>query len=119
LLQSLRQYYSEVKTKRQLNLNLPAGFRSSSNLQKDYNIFAPPCKALSAEVLPSTHHTLDTTTINNPTPTITTLSFIDPELPSSGSRSSAIVNVPILRCVDKLLRKTFFALVSAFKELIQ
>jgi hypothetical protein len=45
LLQSLCQYYSEVKTKRQLNLNLPAGFHSSSSLQKDYNIFAPPCKA--------------------------------------------------------------------------
>ncbi len=32
LLKSLRRYYKEVKTKRQLSLEVPAGFRQSSNL---------------------------------------------------------------------------------------
>jgi hypothetical protein len=77
LLQSLRQYYSEVKTKRQLNLNRPAGFRSSSTLQKDYNIFNPPCKARSEEILQSSDHTTATTTIANATPSIITLSSMD------------------------------------------
>jgi len=31
-----------VKTKRQLNLNVPAGFRQSSNLQKNFHSFTPP-----------------------------------------------------------------------------
>jgi hypothetical protein len=42
LLKSLRQYYKEVKTKCQLNLNVPAGFRQSSNLQKNFHSFTPP-----------------------------------------------------------------------------
>jgi len=101
LLQSLRQYYSEVKTKRQLNLNRPAGFRSSSTLQKDYNIFNPPCKAQSAEILQSSDHTTATTTIANATPSIVTLSSMDLTLPSPNLTSSSTVNVPILQCVDK------------------
>ncbi len=32
LLTNLRQYYKEVKTKRQLNLEVPAGFRRDNNL---------------------------------------------------------------------------------------
>ncbi len=31
LLATLRQYYKEIKTKRQLNLEVPAGFRQDSN----------------------------------------------------------------------------------------
>jgi len=83
LLQSIRQYYAEIKTKQQLNLNLPAGFRSSSSLQKDYNIFAPPCKARSAEVLLPTTETLDQPTTENSTPTIATLSSIESNTDSS------------------------------------
>jgi hypothetical protein len=33
LLSSLRRYYKEIKTKRQLNLDVPAGFRKSSDIQ--------------------------------------------------------------------------------------
>ncbi len=101
LLQSIRQYYAEIKTKQQLNLNLPAGFRSSSSLQKDYNIFAPPCKARSAEVLLPTTETLDQPTTENSTPTIATLSSIESNVLSPNPSSSSFVNVPILRCVDK------------------
>jgi len=45
LLKTLHQYHSEVKTKHQLNLDVPVSFRPSSNLQKDFNFFTPPCKA--------------------------------------------------------------------------
>jgi hypothetical protein len=100
LLKSLRQYYSDVKTKRQFNLNVPAGFRPSSTHQKDFNIFAPPCKARSAEALPLSD-LLDTSTNVNSTSTIDTLSSIDESQPSPSTTSYSIAPVPILRCVDK------------------
>jgi hypothetical protein len=52
LLKSLREYYSDVKTKRQLNLNVSAGFCQRSTLQKDFNAFLPPCKLGLAAELP-------------------------------------------------------------------
>jgi hypothetical protein len=42
LLRDLRHYYCTVKTKRQLNMNVPVGFRQSSQLQKDFYQFHPP-----------------------------------------------------------------------------
>jgi hypothetical protein len=36
LLKSLRQYYKEVKTKRRLSLDVPAGFRKSSELHRQH-----------------------------------------------------------------------------------
>lgn len=44
ILTSLHQYYSTVKTKRQLNLDVPAGFRQPSTLQRDFHDFLPPGK---------------------------------------------------------------------------
>ena len=44
---------------------------------------------------------MDTTTKENLTPAIATLSSIDPDFPSPNPTSSTIVNAPILRCVDK------------------
>ncbi|MFN9979210.1 MAG: hypothetical protein ACK53Y_04820, partial [bacterium] len=43
LLSCLRQYYNTVKTKCQLGLEVPAGFRSSNSLQRDFHAFLPPC----------------------------------------------------------------------------
>jgi hypothetical protein len=45
LLSSLRCYYKGVKTKRQLNLDVPAGFRQSSDLQRQFRTLTPPRKA--------------------------------------------------------------------------
>jgi len=42
LLRRLRQYYNEIKNKRQLGLNVPAGFRSMSKLQQDFKSIIPP-----------------------------------------------------------------------------
>jgi hypothetical protein len=48
ILKCLREYYSDVTTKRQLNLNVPAGFRQRTNLQRDFHEFLPPGKLRSA-----------------------------------------------------------------------
>ncbi len=45
LLSSLCRYYKEVKTKRQLNLDVPAGFRKSSQLQQQFRSITPPRKS--------------------------------------------------------------------------
>jgi len=51
LLKCLQKYYSEVKTKRQLNMNTPAGFRQTSNLQQLFKKNLPPART-PASVLP-------------------------------------------------------------------
>jgi hypothetical protein len=123
LLKSLRQYYSEVKTKQQLNLDVPAGFRSSSELQKDFKLFTPPCKARSAEVIHSTVSSDAFSDDNASTPMIDTLSSMTDDAPASSTIPSSPVNVPILRCVDKPSTslpsrinswKIFFVLVYVF-----
>jgi hypothetical protein len=50
ILCSLRRYYSEVKTKRQLGLEVPASFRSSSTLQQNFCCFTPPRRAKTVEL---------------------------------------------------------------------
>jgi len=50
LLDNLHQYYSEVQTKCQLSLDVPAGFRQASNLQRDFQEFLPPGKAQSGKL---------------------------------------------------------------------
>jgi hypothetical protein len=45
ILQDLRSYYSTIKTKRQLGLNVPAGFHQDSSLQQQFKIHSPPRKS--------------------------------------------------------------------------
>jgi hypothetical protein len=52
VVKSLCEYYSDIKTKRQLNLDVPVGFCQRSTLQKDFNEFLPPCKLGSAAECP-------------------------------------------------------------------
>jgi hypothetical protein len=93
LLTYLRCYYSDVKTKCQLNFNVPAGFHKSSTLQKDFNLFALPCKAKPTGIQTSAEtHSSDTND---------SLSSLVSTLPASGTNISSNVHVPILRCVDK------------------
>jgi hypothetical protein len=56
LLQHLQKYYSTVKTKRQLNLEVPAGFRQSSLHKRNLSLL----KQLSK--LPDGHHILQEST---------------------------------------------------------
>jgi len=51
VLKTLRQYYSEVKTKRQLNLNLPAGFCQDNTTQRNFKEFLPPATSSTGDSL--------------------------------------------------------------------
>jgi len=44
LLCKLRHYYQDVKTKRQLGLDVPAGFRVASQQEQNRRALVPPCK---------------------------------------------------------------------------
>jgi len=45
ILQDLRNYYATVKTKCQLGLDVPAGFRCDSTTKQQFNNFTPPRKS--------------------------------------------------------------------------
>jgi hypothetical protein len=105
LLRSLQKYYTEVKTKRQLSLNVPAGFRQNTTLQKSFQEFLPPSRKSSAVpldpdnllnlTLASSTELLSHNSSSDQSPTIT-----DPAS-SSVTNESSLAPVPILRCVDK------------------
>ena len=63
LLNSLREVYGIVKTKRQLGLEVPAGFRNDTNHSQNYRYATPPRKSESITSIPfaSTQHLLDDT----------------------------------------------------------
>ncbi len=44
-MRSLGCYYKEVKAKRQLSLEVPTGFRQSSELQPQFHALIPPQKS--------------------------------------------------------------------------
>jgi hypothetical protein len=101
LLRDLRQYYASVKTKRQLNMDVPAGFRKSNAFQQDYNQFIPPKNNLTpasdSSFLSNITSVDDLPTCSNDP---TTGVKLNPTL-IPVTNSSSQVNVPILRCVDK------------------
>ncbi len=96
LLNSLRQYYSDVTTKRQLNMETPAGFRQNTNLQKLFNEFLPPTNssASGSTLVPDSSSLFPTTTDTASSVTLPTTPF-----PSTNTSSSA--QCPILRYIDK------------------
>jgi hypothetical protein len=51
ILKSLQQYYNEVKTKRQLKLDVLAGFCKTSVLQQNFRAFTSPRKSTSMDDL--------------------------------------------------------------------
>jgi hypothetical protein len=51
ILHDLRRYFDTVKTKCQLGLNVPAGFRRRSALQKEFLLHMPPRKSKSSDFL--------------------------------------------------------------------
>jgi len=81
-----------VKTKRQLNLNVPAGFRQSSNLQKNFYSFTPP--RWSSLLVEDNIEPILPIVQDNSTPSAN-------ETSSPITNQSTMVNVPIIHCVDK------------------
>jgi hypothetical protein len=94
ILKCLQEYYSDVKTKCQLNLDVPAGFRQHNNLQWNFNKFLPPGKLRSAAE-PSEK------SISSESTEMHTLNIQD-DLPTPVTNDSSGSQVPILRCVDKI-----------------
>lgn len=89
LLSSLREYYKEVKTRRQLGLDVPAGFWVSSSIEKDYKFFTLPRKGLPIdESFPASSDDISSTTSTIPTTPIS-------------HQSTDSSRIPIIRCVDK------------------
>jgi hypothetical protein len=94
ILCSLRRYYSEIKTKRQLSLDLPAGFCQDNTLQRNYKEFLPPEKISSADPTTVEHHLLSTVSDIIPDDNNTLTHPIVP--PASVTNESSIAPVPIL-----------------------
>jgi len=98
LLSELRNYYDSVKTRRQLHLEVPAGFRQSSSHVKDLN------HHLSSRLMQSTDQILDDAH-DNSSPVLSTnsdtTSLPIPDLPANTDSSSLATVFPIIRSVDK------------------
>ncbi len=91
LLVSLRNYYKEVKTKCQLNLNLPAGFRHDNTLCRQIREYHLDNNDISAAQHSSAPLPDLPSTLNN-----------DIQLhPNTAPQETSPVHIPILRCVDK------------------
>ncbi len=98
ILRSLCRYYAEIKTKRQLGLNVPAGFRSSTSLQKMYKNFTPPHR--SDQLAP-----LDIGLEINQSSSTPLSCDINDDLPlvdSTTNLSNQPSSVPLIRSVDKV-----------------
>jgi len=107
LLRDLQRYYSTVKTKRQLSMDEPTGFRQSNQLQKDFQQFLPPNSADSSSSAISKLANLQSTQNTNITESMIDQSsgnaptFVLSNDPSSDTNSSSTTTVLIVRCVDK------------------
>jgi hypothetical protein len=95
LLKSLRQYYKEVKSRRQLNLNVPAGFRQDTRINKERRAY--DSLQISASDTPNSNK------IGDPFSSIIegSTQYDIQNLPPTPPISS-FSQVPILRCVNKV-----------------
>jgi hypothetical protein len=105
LLKTLRQYYKEIKTKRQLSLDVPAGFCKSSNLQQNSRTLTPPRKSSKTADLSLLHSSTESRSnisINDDDyPKILSSSnYADNAHPNPSSPTESI-HIPIVRSVDK------------------
>ena len=111
ILRQLRRYYQEVKTKRQLGLDVPAGFRSDTSLQSTFREFQPPRRSKSSsDQMDSSLLDRDLlSSLNNTSPpSDTNFSAVNdhtltpsPEL-AIPVASDTISNTSIVRSVDKV-----------------
>jgi len=105
ILQDLGQYYNEVTTKRQLGLDVPAGFRTNSAHTKQYLLYTPPRKSANIQPCETDSASHDNITIDQLSMTplhsncsldLGLLSNTDPV-----SDTSMVPFIPIIRSVDK------------------
>lgn len=97
ILESLRQYYNEIKTKRQLNLEFPAGFRCKNQWQTACTHHA----SLNHSTVPETNFTPDDLSDLGLLSDISETTELSSCLENNNNSSSTTVHVPIIRSVDK------------------
>ena len=104
LLQNLREYYSVVKTKCQLGLDVPAGFQRNTSYQQNYRYTTLPRKSKSIQPdddLALSQEFLDELMIDSNASTPVHSNVIsDPASPSISSVPSQ--HIPLVRSVDKV-----------------
>jgi hypothetical protein len=104
LLRRLRRYYTEIKTKRQLGLNVPAGFRSLSKLQQDFRSINPPRRAKSLDDLSNLEKLASLENFVSVPSTSDQSILSDSSIKSTDAAPRSLVpssSVPIIRSVDK------------------
>jgi len=110
ILRSLRRYYNEVKTKRQLNMEVPAGFRQVNKMQSDFayhDSLKHSTMSVSGTVPVDTSFQQDLSQNLESTSTIDlglVSDFLDTCSPNSTNNtnsSSTSSYIPIVRSVDK------------------
>ncbi len=105
LLRNLRQYNNEVKTRRQLNLEVPAGFSNHNTFQRqviDYhlnNVDMETPVIDTVDSLPPSETPADLDQISNQA--LATSESVSSITTNSQSNPSSTLQVPILRCIDK------------------
>ncbi len=104
ILRDLRQYFTDVKTKRKLGLDVPSGFRRQSLQQKNARLYTPPrhSEHESSNIHNSSSFSDDTspTSVNTPVHSKRS-SDLEPLPLSQTCTSSSSDFVPIVRSVDK------------------
>jgi len=106
LLAQLHRYYNEVKTRRQLNLEVPAGFRLNTAFQRmchDTQLYLQSqSQADCGDLLPASEHTFSESSVNQlPTTDSLSESYQLP-IPTMPTDNQSHALVPILRCIDKV-----------------
>jgi len=108
ILSDLRRYYSEIKTKRQLGLEVPAGFRRDSKHRTQFNIHTPPKKSTtldssSLKLLSESHPDSSSDFVHDTSPSgddnEDSFSMIASEFSNTTQDST---HIPIIRSVDKV-----------------
>jgi len=104
ILRDLRQYFTDVKTKRKLDLDVPSGFRRQSLQQKNARLYTPPrhSEHESSNIHNSSSFSDDAspTSVNTPVHSKRS-SDLEPLPLSQTCTSSSSDFVPIVRSVDK------------------
>jgi hypothetical protein len=106
LLSRLRWYYNEIKSKRQLGLNVPTGFRSSSQWQQDFRLLTLPKRSKSFDDF-DLLETLSTQPLPPDLPLETDIfttseNVQDQQLHVDNLTETTTQCIPIIRSVDKV-----------------
>jgi hypothetical protein len=98
ILSKLQEFYATIKTKHQLNLDVPADFRKLNQHQLDYNLQLP---LKHQDTIDQTSSVFASSTTDAPTLLPDTNKQILLEPDANANTSSFIISLPITRSVDK------------------